>query len=122
MNVIYDPVKDKSYTPKEWEQLSREVFKRDDDTCCRCDKKMRAQRELVCYGIEMGGDSDASGFVTLCVSCSNICKENGLKGKREIEWSYDFPEIGEIKIKTLDGKTMPFSEYTKNMGLNKVLR
>ena len=75
-----------------WDKTRRFILDRDHQTCYRCDKHFRAQRDLSVHHIiprADGGSSDPSNLVTLCKKCHDYVEVNELKSLADIAGSFD---------------------------------
>ena len=102
---VYKKVPRMSFEDKEnWRKLRRFILDRDSQTCARCDKHFRAQRDLSVHHIlprADGGKDDPTNLITLCHPCHDYVEINCLKTSAEIIGSYD---DGTVKVVELPEK------------------
>ena len=75
-----------------WREIRDEIFRRDNWTCLRCDKKFIQKTRISVHHLvprSEGGSDDYTNLVTLCHSCHDYVEINGLKTKAEIMGSYE---------------------------------
>lgn len=114
MTKVHEPHQDKYYPYQEWQILTRLLHERNQGQCFRCCHSkniseltpFRIDHSVTTYtGDESGRHaeferrySQISKFVPLCATCLQFCVRSDLRNYREIEWSYDFPQLGYIQV------------------------
>lgn len=114
MKKIHEPYQDKYYPHQEWQTLTRLLHERNQGECFRCCRAKNIS-ELTPFRIDhsvstyTGDDSgrlegfrrryaEINEFVPLCAVCLRFCLRSDLRNYREIEWSYDYPQVGNVLI------------------------
>lgn len=114
MKKIHEPYQDKHYPYPEWQTLTRLLHEREDGLCFRCCRAkniseltpFRIDHSVTTYVGDKGGRHteferrhvEISEFVPLCAICLRFCIRSDLRNYREIEWSYDYPQVGNVLI------------------------
>lgn len=102
-------------TPEEkedWLKVRRFVLERDKQTCLRCDKHFRAQKDLSVHHLvprSNDGSNDPSNLVTLCQPCHDYVEINDLRTAADIIGSFDDGIIKTLKVKPEFEKIETFS-------------
>lgn len=89
----------KSEAVSEWKKLSRQVFRRDEFKCIRCQSHYNLTAHHMVSRVDGGADSLAN-LVTLCGRCHDFVEEKGCATRTEIIGSW--PEDTDIVRKEPD--------------------
>lgn len=114
MTKIHEPHQDKYYPYQEWQLLTRLLHERNQGECFRCCypkniselTPFRIDHSVSTYTGDESGRlaefkrryAEINGFVPLCAGCLKICVRGDLRNYREIEASFDYPQVGYIEI------------------------
>lgn len=88
--------------PENWDEIRRQVIKKNKFTCFRCDEVFQALNKLTVHHViprSEGGTNDESNLVPLCYACHDYVEIAGYRSKVEILGSYESPYVETLKIK-----------------------
>lgn len=89
--VYFHDVIPEGVSREEWIFLRRQIIRRDNFKCRRCDKRFKVV-ELTAHHLiprDEGGSNDPSNLVALCSPCHDYVEINDLKTIAEIIGSYE---------------------------------
>lgn len=92
--VYHASLDDGYWHSDEWLALRQLVFRRDKNTCLRCDKRFRLSDLNAHHLIPRaeGGPDDPTNLVTLCEACHDFVEIEGLRTHAAIIGSHETPK------------------------------